>query len=97
MPPNIQEKKPLYIKEYGSPRRCGGQGDILAGIIGTFCSWANSKPKSTNSFIISAVITSSLLVRLCSTQTYFDKGQSMLASDMVINIPVAFKQLLEIE
>ncbi|KAI9332537.1 Ribokinase-like protein [Obelidium mucronatum] len=27
------------VKESGSPRRCGGQGDILAGSIATFVSW----------------------------------------------------------
>jgi ATP-dependent NAD(P)H-hydrate dehydratase len=27
----------------GSPRRCGGQGDILAGSVGTFLAWANAE------------------------------------------------------
>ncbi|EFC45505.1 predicted protein [Naegleria gruberi] len=26
-----------------SPRRCGGQGDVLSGVIATFCFWANRK------------------------------------------------------
>lgn len=30
------------IQLIGSPRRCGGQGDILAGSIGTFLAWAKS-------------------------------------------------------
>lgn len=28
--------------ETGSPRRCGGQGDITSGSIGTFLSWAHA-------------------------------------------------------
>jgi ATP-dependent NAD(P)H-hydrate dehydratase len=30
----------LLIDEAGSPRRCGGQGDVLAGAVGTFLAWA---------------------------------------------------------
>jgi ATP-dependent NAD(P)H-hydrate dehydratase len=26
----------------GSPRRCGGQGDVLAGALGTFLAWARN-------------------------------------------------------
>lgn len=26
----------------GSPRRCGGQGDVVAGVVGTFLAWAHS-------------------------------------------------------
>ncbi|KAJ3240451.1 hypothetical protein HDU78_002300 [Chytriomyces hyalinus] len=29
----------VCIRERGSPRRCGGQGDLLSGIIATFISW----------------------------------------------------------
>lgn len=32
----------VYIlREHGSPRRCGGQGDILAGILGVSMYWAS--------------------------------------------------------
>ena len=30
--------------ETGSPRRCGGQGDILSGSIATFLSWYHLSP-----------------------------------------------------
>lgn len=30
----------LIIDEVGSPRRCGGQGDILAGSLGAAMYWA---------------------------------------------------------
>ena len=35
----------LECKEKGSPRRCGGQGDILAGAIGVFFAWATQTEK----------------------------------------------------
>lgn len=31
----------LINQEENSPRRCGGQGDILAGSIGTFLAWSS--------------------------------------------------------
>lgn len=30
---------PLTITEKGSPKRCGGQGDILSGLVGTWLAW----------------------------------------------------------
>ncbi|KAL9656178.1 hypothetical protein ABK040_007795 [Willaertia magna] len=31
-----------------SPRRCGGQGDVLSGVLGTFCHWARWKRDDNN-------------------------------------------------
>ncbi len=31
--------------EEGSPRRCGGQGDLLAGTLGTFVGWSTQFSK----------------------------------------------------
>lgn len=39
----------LKCSEKGSPRRCGGQGDILAGVLGTFIHWANISIKNSGS------------------------------------------------
>ena len=33
-------RRHLVCDEPGSPRRCGGQGDVLAGCIATFLAWA---------------------------------------------------------
>lgn len=32
----------LINKEEGSVRRCGGQGDVLSGLVGTFLAWGKS-------------------------------------------------------
>ena len=31
----------------GAPRRCGGQGDVLAGCLGTFLAWSRKAPDTT--------------------------------------------------
>ena len=36
----ISHRRHLVCDEPGSPRRCGGQGDVLAGAIATFLAWA---------------------------------------------------------
>ncbi|GAX75769.1 hypothetical protein CEUSTIGMA_g3212.t1 [Chlamydomonas eustigma] len=37
-------KSLLECKAIASPKRCGGQGDVLAGLAGTYISWAMKKP-----------------------------------------------------
>ena len=55
--------------EPGSPRRCGGQGDLLSGTLGTFLGWANLQAKQTNAstisnrLILGAALGASMLVR----------------------------------
>ena len=38
------------VTEKGSPRRCGGQGDITAGTIATFLAWAVRKAQNEPMF-----------------------------------------------
>lgn len=40
----LMHSVPVVVEctEEGSPRRCGGQGDITSGSIGTFLSWAHA-------------------------------------------------------
>ena len=38
----------LECSTEGSARRCGGQGDVLSGAIGTFAHWAMQATKNTD-------------------------------------------------
>ena len=38
----------VVVSETGSARRCGGQGDVLAGTAGTFFHWTNSLDREKN-------------------------------------------------
>lgn len=38
--PGIVTAEAIHFFVAGSPRRCGGQGDILAGLLGVFSFWA---------------------------------------------------------
>ncbi|PLW08571.1 hypothetical protein PCANC_00380 [Puccinia coronata f. sp. avenae] len=93
----------------GSPKRCGGQGDILSGLVGTWCAWAKlyferqpqeTKPKSQEqpispheAWIIAAVLGSEI-TRTCSKLAYQKFGRSMQSSDMLAYIAEAFEQVM---
>lgn len=82
----------------GSFRRCGGQGDILAGAIGTFSYWSNiyekipTDLKSNNAFLIAA-FAGSCLTRRASHLAFRKFGRSMVTSDMLPFIGEAFNSL----
>lgn len=79
----------------GSGRRVGGQGDILSGILATYFNWvlkckicednkSNLRAASVASFVAAKV------TRMCNENTYRTLGRSMVASDMLQNIHIAF-------
>lgn len=85
--------------EPGSPRRCGGQGDLLAGAIGTFFIWAQktNQEEKNNSICnkLLACYAASTLIRKCSNIAYNINRRGMIASDMVPCVPEAFRELFE--
>lgn len=45
-------RQAFYVKTQGSLKRCGGQGDVLAGMLGTFTYYANLLKDQDNTFEI---------------------------------------------
>lgn len=86
----------------GSNRRCGGQGDLLAGALATFFHWSlNFSPKDNagksienneNSAAV-ACYAASVLIKHCNKLAYKKHGRSMTAQDMIELIHVAFCDL----
>eukprot|EP00835_Amoeboradix_gromovi_P004625 NODE_371_length_9954_cov_0.100355.p4 type:complete len:264 gc:universal NODE_371_length_9954_cov_0.100355:289-1080(+) len=75
------------VDEKTTPRRCGGQGDILAGILATFAAWNPDDLENA------AVHASKLLRRsalLCYTNS---QGRSMISSEIPNFIGQAFNSL----
>lgn len=76
----------------GSNRRCGGQGDLLAGVVATFYHWALnlSKKDSTGQPVenekhqaILACYAGSYLVKQCNKMAFEKYGRSMTAQEMI--------------
>ncbi|PVD34434.1 hypothetical protein C0Q70_05707 [Pomacea canaliculata] len=86
----------------GSPRRCGGQGDVLSGVAGVFFNWALSYHNSKTKLIqqrpdailgpgVLAAFMACRLTRECSRLAFAVHGRSMTATDMLVNIHAAFE------
>lgn len=83
--------------ELGSPRRCGGQGDLLSGSLGTFSFWSHDYANRNSSFDIGAPLLAALgaclLTKKCARLAFIVNGRSMTTSDMITQISLAFKSI----
>ncbi|CAN1310580.1 ATP-dependent (S)-NAD(P)H-hydrate dehydratase [Linum perenne] len=72
------------VSIYGSPRRCGGQGDILSGSVAVFLSWARQQILGgpTNPAILGCIAGSALLRRAASL-AFENRKRSTLTSDII--------------
>jgi len=73
----------------GSPRRCGGQGDLLAGMSGVFVHWARAT--NTPRPILRGVQCAAIVTRHCSRRTFAKFGRAMTAQDMISEVPKALE------
>lgn len=83
-------KKVTQVSTFGSPRRCGGQGDILSGSVAVFSSWAwhflssNEQPKenSVNPMVLGC-IAGSLLLRKAAALAFEKNKRSTVTTDII--------------
>jgi len=77
---------------FGSPRRCGGQGDVLAGLTALFMGWA----AKANASHVAAAYGACLLTRRANSLAFRAEGRSMTTPDMLRgNLGLAFKELFD--
>lgn len=83
--------------EGGSGRRAAGQGDILAGSLGTIYNWALKqsicKENQVHLSQSIAAFAAAKLTRLCNSKGFVIHGRSMIASDMIGQIHSAFEDV----
>lgn len=82
----------------GTPRRCGGQGDILTGTIALFIHWARLKADPENNIyssqhLIQGALAGCEFVRFTSRKTFERIGRSMKANDVIGEIPEVVRQI----
>ncbi|RWS31144.1 ATP-dependent (S)-NAD(P)H-hydrate dehydratase-like protein [Leptotrombidium deliense] len=94
----------VTCKEEGSARRCGGQGDLLSGFLGTFAYWSqkafaraekelNAEKYSAN---VIAGLAACMLTRRCNRLAFAKLGRHMTTSDMIKEIKEAFTRLFPV-
>lgn len=84
----------------GSNRRCGGQGDVLAGSSGVFLHWAfhganNDGPGLEGA--IPAAFAASVLTRTANQLAFQEHHRSMTTPDIIQHLGIAFNQLFDQE
>lgn len=77
----------------GSGRRCGGQGDLMSGVIATFYHWGLEKKHPNAAFV--AAYGGSFLTKKCNEYGFALKGRSMITSDMIEQIHKVFDEFFE--
>ncbi len=86
----------LFINSTGNPGMAtGGTGDILAGLVGRFVAGWYRKPGKANSAVLGDYLSSAVYVHgLAGDLAAEEKGmESLVATDLLSVLPVAFKQL----
>ena len=74
------------VLEESSCRRCGGQGDVVAGVMGVMNLWAQRSSLKETSPCYSAALCTSMIVRKASKQAFDEKKRSMTAMDVINKI-----------
>ena len=91
----------------GSPRRCGGQGDLLAGVLAVSYHWAvknrdkienqssDSEKSSKQTAAQVAAYAASTLVRTACQTIFNEMGRSMISTDVLKAIGPTFSKLFD--
>lgn len=79
----------LECTEPGAPRRCGGQGDVLAGSTAVMAAWAQRGAAPLQH----AALAACTLVRATAARTFAVKRRSMVAGDLLPELGPTFESI----
>jgi len=71
----------------GSYRRVGGQGDITAGIVGTFMAWESTAGESQPLAPLIACYAACAITKLSNLRAFSTNGRSTITSDILAALP----------
>lgn len=83
------------IVDEGAPRRCGGIGDILGGVLASIISM-HGDPKDMNYHeIIDCLVLGGKIVRKATKMAFTVKSRAMSALDVIEQLGYSFEQTFE--
>ncbi|EPQ30024.1 uncharacterized protein PFL1_02697 [Pseudozyma flocculosa PF-1] len=99
-------KEVLNVDLEGGLKRSGGQGDILAGCLGTFAGWCKVYEEEVEAgtrrddiprdkLLLFAGYGAAVTARTCSRLAFREKGRALLADDLLPVVGKAYQQLFE--
>ncbi|KAJ8502576.1 hypothetical protein ONZ45_g11623 [Pleurotus djamor] len=91
----------IEVDNEGGMKRCGGQGDILSGCVGTFLAWGKcyetgaygDQTIPASRFPLLAAIGGSMVTRTASRRAYFKEGRGVVTQDMLSEIGKSFAEV----
>lgn len=88
-------KSSLTCREVGSPRRAGGQGDVLAGFVGLFSAWVHSSSADFSHAppTLIASYSACVLAREASRLAYARLGRSLTAFEVTKEVGRAMQNI----
>ena len=85
----------LFCDTLGSFRRCGGQGDLLSGSLGTFLHWATRAQTTQFPATVLASFAACHMTRECNRRAFNSHKRATTTSNMIDVIGPVFEQLYE--
>ncbi|CAO2141501.1 unnamed protein product, partial [Urochloa humidicola] len=104
-------KTVTQVSTFGSPRRCGGQGDILSGSVAVFTSWArhfilsNEQPTEKSFVLVQCrvnpmtlgCIAGSLLLRKAASLAFEKSKRSTVTTDIIDFLGISLEDICPAE
>lgn len=84
----------LVVDFEGCPRRCGGQGDILAGCVATFLYWFTRKEMSDDLYIFAGAA-GCILLKQSSNIAYGKYKRAMVTENIMNELGSSFEHLFD--
>lgn len=92
----------------GGLKRCGGQGDILSGTVGTVLAWGkcyedgafggkDPEKVSSSRIPLLAAVAGSMVTRTASRRAFLREGRGVVTQDMLSEIGGAFSEIFGAE
>ncbi|KAH8077874.1 Ribokinase-like protein [Cristinia sonorae] len=99
--PSENTEEQVVVDVEGGLKRCGGQGDVLSGSIGTMLAWGKcyedgafgNKSIPSSRIPLLAATGGSILTRTASKRAFAKQGRSVVTEDMIPEIGSAFSAI----
>ncbi|RWR96834.1 hypothetical protein CKAN_02623700 [Cinnamomum micranthum f. kanehirae] len=91
----------VLVNNDGSPRRCGGQGDILSGSVAVFSAWARQQASALNedpsnsvqSPMVLGCMAGAVLLRKAAALAFANKKRATLTTDIIECLGISLEKI----
>ncbi|KAJ7782004.1 Ribokinase-like protein [Mycena maculata] len=100
-PKKEKAQETILVDVEGGLKRCGGQGDVLSGAVGTMLAWAKcyedgifgDKSIPASRFPVLAAVGGSVVTRTASRRAFYKEGRGVVTQDMLPEVGKSFAEV----